>query len=87
MSGIGLPQNFGNLRQQVADDEVSGIKRDIFTDLLFDAFILVLIVHFGRATHCGIPIYKWTLIYFMLLGIRSIANLFKIYVVRNFFRY
>jgi hypothetical protein len=64
---------------------VSNIKRDICTDLFFDTLILILIVYFGRDTNCGIPIYTWNLVYFILLALRSLANFAKIYVVRNFY--
>jgi len=55
------------------------------TDLLFDALILILIIHFGKNADCGIPIFTWCMIYFALLGLRSLANFAKIFIVRNFY--
>ena len=79
--------NFGRLRQQQSNDEISNLKRDIFTDLLFDALVLMLILHFGRKVDCGIPIVRWCVVYFLLLGLRSMANFAKILVVRRYYRY
>ena len=56
----------------------------MLTDLLFNGIILLLIVHYGRDSNCGIPIFKWTLIYFFILGVRSFANFLKIIILRHF---
>jgi hypothetical protein len=71
----------------VAGEESENIKRGIWTDLLFDVLILVMIQSFGANSSCGIPIYKWTVVYFIIIALRSIANLLRLYVVRHFFRY
>jgi hypothetical protein len=76
--------NFRQLRQQLTDEEVDSIKRDIYIDLLFDVLILILVIHFGSDADCGIPIYMWNLVYFGILGARSIANLIKIVIVRSY---
>lgn len=44
--------------------------------------ILILIIHFGKNASCGIPILTWTIVYFVILGVRSIANFLKIFVIR-----
>jgi hypothetical protein len=64
-------------------DEVSSLKKDIMTDLFFDFLILLLIVHFGRKVDCGIPIFKWCVVYFFFLALRSLTNFGKIYLVRT----
>lgn len=87
MSGLGNPLLFSQLRQQLTEEEVDHIKKEMYTDLFFDMLILFLIIHFGRAGHCGIPIFTWNFVYFAILGARSISNLVKIYIVRNFYRW
>ena len=72
------------MRQQMSDEEVENIKRDLYIDLIFDVLILILVVHFGKNASCGIPIFMWTLIYFALLGAKSLSNLIKIVIIRNF---
>jgi hypothetical protein len=42
-----------------------------------------MVVHFGRNSDCGIPIFRWCFVYFLLLGARSLANLGKILIVRS----
>lgn len=53
------------------------------TDLFFDFLILLLIVHFGRKADCGIPIFKWCIIYFFFLALRSISNYAKVILTRT----
>ena len=66
----------------MSDEEVSTIKRDLIVDLIFDALILFLIIYFGRDASCGIPIFMWTIVYFVILGCRSLSNLVKIFLIR-----
>lgn len=73
------------MRRQNSLDEVSTIKREIMTDLFFDFLILVLVVHFGRNAHCGIPIFRWCMVYFFFLALRSLSNFAKILLVRSNF--
>lgn len=51
-------------------------------DLLFDALVVLLILHFGRKVDCGIPILRWCLYYFFFLALRSLANFAKVALVR-----
>lgn len=59
----------------------------MFTDLAFDTLILILIIYLGKNANCGIPIFRWSMIYFGVLAFRSVANLIKIVVVRQLFTY
>ena len=86
-SGIGQPQNFEELRQQLSNEEIVNIKRDTYTDLMFDAILLVMIVNFGSESRCGIPILNWCFTYVLIMGFRSLNNLFKLYVARHCFRF
>lgn len=63
------------------------MKRDIYTDLLFDVLVLFLILNFGLKSSCGIPIFTWCFVYFVILALRSLSNLAKIYIARNLPRY
>ena len=42
-------------------------------------------IHFGKNASCGIPIFTWDIVYLVLLGARSLSNLLKILVIRNFY--
>lgn len=46
-----------------------------------------MIQSFGANSNCGIPIYTWNFVYFVIIALRSVSNLVRIYVVRHFFRY
>lgn len=81
---IGQRMNFAEIRQRQIYNEVASLKKDICTDLLFDVLILMMVIHFGATADCGIPIFKWCVLYFIILGIRSLLNLVKIYIVRTF---
>ena len=59
----------------------------MYTDLAFDIFILILVIHFGKSASCGIPIFMWNLIYFIILGVKTVAHLFKIVIVRSWPRH
>eukprot|EP00347_Sterkiella_histriomuscorum_P003510 403364024 len=82
---LGQGQNFQELRRQRTNVEVDNIKRDIIADLIFIAIIIVLTLHIGSGATCGIPILKWIMVYFSILGLRSASNLLRIYMIRNQF--
>lgn len=60
------------------------MRREVIVDLLFDALVVLLILHFGRKVDCGIPIIKWCLYYFCFLAMRSLANYAKVALVRYY---
>lgn len=63
------------------------IKRDIALDLIFTMLIMFLAIYYGADADCGIPIFTWTIVYFIVLGLRSVSNFIRIYLVRNYYRY
>ena len=78
-------RHFNELLNDLNSEEINNIKKDMYTDLFFDALILFLIYHFGSKGKCGIPIFKWNIVYFIVLGIRSLSNLIKILIIRNYY--
>jgi len=70
------------MREMITQEEVEAIKREMMIDMTFDILILILIVVFGRHASCGIPIFTWNIIYFVILGLRTISNFLRIVVVR-----
>ena len=49
--------------------------------------ILVITIYYGVDADCGISIFTWTLVYFIILGVRSLSNFVRIYLVRNYYAY
>lgn len=54
---------------------------------MFNLLIMILIINFGGSSHCGIPIFTWCFVYFIITGVKSLNNLFKLYILRNFPQY
>jgi len=80
--------NFAELRQnqnRQRDAEFDVLKRDVASDLIFNALISSLIYYLGRDSECGIPIMRWNLIYFVFLSFRSCSSLIKHYVNRDYY--
>jgi hypothetical protein len=67
----------------MTEEEVDSIKRDIYIDLVFDAIILLLVIVFGKDSSCGIPVFMWCIVYFIILAARSLSNLVKIVIIRT----
>lgn len=72
------------MRRALNEEEVEDIKKDMYIDLFFDVLILMIISYYGKLGSCGIPVYMWNFVYFVILGIRTLSNLVKIHVIRNF---
>ena len=51
-------------------------------DLVFIAVILLFISLYGQQAKCGIPIFTWCLVYFIILLLKSLGNGVKIYFIR-----
>lgn len=52
-------------------------------DLSFVIIILVFVSIYGKDANCGIPIFQWNLVYFIILAARSLSHLFKIFLIRH----
>ena len=57
----------------------------IFIVLLLEFSINVGFTDKAPPVSCGIPILMWHEVLFSLCGVRSLANLLKIYIIRNFY--
>lgn len=80
------------MRQSITSEEVGKAWCDFGVDMLFLVFVVVLLefsISVGQsgrhAVTCGIPILMWHEVLFALFGVRSLANLLKIYIIRNFY--
>lgn len=38
-------------------------------------------------TTCGIPVLSWLEVFFLIFGVRSLSQLLRIYVIRNFYSF
>jgi hypothetical protein len=60
----------------------------MITDLFFILIILCFLIYYGRnSPSCGIPLFKWCVIFFIILACKSLSNLFRIVMIRRFFRW
>lgn len=89
---LGREMPFGDVRQSITDEEASRAWCDFCIDILFLLFVVVLLefsINVGQTGEypitCGIPILMWHRVLFFLFGLRSLANLLKIYIIRNFY--
>jgi hypothetical protein len=50
---------------------------------MLSVLALVLVNYFGSKIECGIPLFRWILIYIILLSCKSLTNLLKIPLIRR----
>lgn len=89
---LGRELPFGEVRQHITSEEVSKAWSDFCLDIMFLLFVVAVLelsmnAH-SRGQHpatCGIPIQMWHEVLFGLFGARSLANLLRIYIIRNFY--
>ena len=52
-------------------------------DLIFVILILLfLLMYSSEKPKCGIPIFQWCVVYFVIMGLKSVSNLVRIAVIR-----
>ncbi len=54
---------------------------------MFNILAIALVSYLGNGNECGIPIMTWSIVYFILVSFRSLSNLVKYYVNRDYYEY
>lgn len=79
---------FGDVQRQYSNEQVSKLWVEFLTDIGLLSLIVILVQSQTASGHrktCGIPINYWLNVFFALYACRSLCNLLKIYVIRNFY--
>ena len=85
-AGLGNAQNFGEVRRQIYQNEIQTRKQDLLTDLVFLIVVLAIVHAYGKDSNCGIPAYRWTNVYLVVLGIKQISNFLIVYLQSFYYR-
>lgn len=85
LSTIGDQKEFGKIRQEQIDNEVTRIWIEFWIDISILLIIVTLLVYDIRSNPrgCGIIVREWIIIFFVIWLSKSTFNLAKIYVLNN----
>lgn len=72
-SGMGDPVNFNQVRNRFSQEDVRRIKQNMACDLVFITIIIIFISIYGKDANCGIPIFEWCVVYFVILALKSLT--------------
>ena len=80
---------FGDMREQFTNDHVNKVWCEFLTDIAMLAVIVTLLQSNtgqigSKSDDCGIPVLMWLDVFFLIFAVRSLGNLLKIYVIRNY---
>ena len=89
-SNLGVEMQFGDVQRQYSNEQASKLWVEFLTDIGLLALMVVAVqsqLYTRKPQTCGIPINYWLNVFFALYGVRSLCNLLKIFVIRNFYTY
>ena len=87
-SNFGIEVEFGEMRENMSRSERKKAWCSFIVDMVFLASVLLWLDfghrnNSGQLPKCGIPILQWHEFFFVLLGIRSLLSLMRLYVARD----